>query len=101
MSGTCARIDFLKKHNIRFNENLSLYGIDTCLFTDIRKIDRNFYVLEERLEHDLSEKELNEAEKKKRSYLYLEAYKETARKNHFYIFFISLYELIFKIMRRI
>lgn len=101
MSGTCARIDFLKKHNIRFNENLSLYGIDTCLFTDIRKIDRNFYVLEERLEHDLSEKELNEAEKKKRSYLYLEACKETARKNHFYIFFISLYELIFKIMRRI
>lgn len=72
MSGTCARIDFLKKYNIRFNEKLFLYGIDTCFFTDIRKIDNRFYVLEERLCHDLSENHLIGQELKNHTRLYLE-----------------------------
>ena len=71
MSGTCVRIDFLKKHNIRFNENLSLYGIDTCFFSDVRKIDKHFYVLEERLEHDLSENHLIGEDLKNHTRLYL------------------------------
>lgn len=72
MSGTCVRIDFLKKYNIKFNEKLSLYGIDTCFFTDIRKIDNHFYVLEERLDHDLSENHLIGEELKNHTRLYLE-----------------------------
>ena len=73
MSGTCARIDFLKKHNIRFNENLSLYGIDNCFFSDLRKFDRRFYVLKESLGHDLSENHLIGDALKKHRCIYLEA----------------------------
>lgn len=100
MSGTCARISFLKENKIRFNEELSLYGIDTCFFSDVRKIDSRFYVLDEKLRHDLSESELNDIEKKKRTFNYLEACKKTARKNYFYIFLISLYEIFLKIIGR-
>lgn len=100
MSGTCARISFLKENKIAFNEELSLYGIDTCFFTDVRKIDSRFYVLDEKLGHDLSESDLNKLEKKKRTFNYLEACKKTARKNHFHIFLISLYEIFLKIIGR-
>lgn len=101
MSGTCARIDFLKKHNIRFNENLSLYGIDTCLFTDIRKIDRNFYVLEERLEHDLSENHLIGEELKKHTRLYLEANLIINKKSLIKTLIVYIYQLYLKIRGKI
>lgn len=100
MSGTCVRIDFLKENKITFNEELSLYGIDTCFFSDVRKIDSRFYVLDERLGHDLSESELEKLDKKKRTYSYLEACKKTARKNYFHIFLICLYEIFLKIIGR-
>lgn len=100
MSGTCIRINFLKENKIRFNEELSLYGIDTCFFTDVRKIDSAFYVLDEKLGHDLSESELDKLKKKKRTFNYLEACKKTARKNSFHIFLISLYEIFLKIIGR-
>lgn len=98
MSGTCVRIDFLKKHGIRFNEELSLYGIDTGFFCDVRKIDSSFYVLDEWLEHDLSEMELDDFNKKKRTFYYLEACKKTAKKNYFCIALISLYEFFLRII---
>ncbi len=101
MSGTCVRIDFLKKHGIRFNEELFLYGIDTCFFCDVRKMDSQFYVLDERLGHDLSEIELDDFNKKKRTFYYLEACKKTAKKNYFCIALISLYEVFLKIIGRI
>lgn len=100
MSGTGVRISFLKKNKIIFNEELSLYGIDTCFFSDVRKIDSRFYVLAEKLGHDLSESELKKLDKKKRIYSYLEACKKTARKNYFYIFLICLYEIFLKIIGR-
>lgn len=98
MSGTCVRISFLKENKISFNEELSLYGIDTCFFYDVRKIDSTFYVLNEKLGHDLSESVLKDLEKKKRTFNYLEACKKTAGKNYFYIFLISLYEIFLKII---
>lgn len=101
MSGTCARIDFLKRHNIRFNENLALYGIDTCFFCDVRKIDSRFYVLDEKPEHSLSENGLNDFDKKVRSRQYISAYKKITRKNYFYLFLISLYEFFLRVIRRI
>lgn len=100
MSGTCASISFLKKHGIRFNEELSLYGIDTCFFCDVRKIDSHFYVLGERLEHNLSEMKLDNSNKKQRTFYYLEACKKTARKNSFFIALISLYEFFLRIIGR-
>lgn len=101
MSGTCARIDFLKKHNIRFNEKLSLYGIDTCFFTDIRKIDNRFYVLEERLCHDLSENHLIGQELENHTRLYLEG---TFIMNHGSILkslIVHFYQLYLKIRGKI
>lgn len=100
MSGTCARISFLNENKIRFNEELSLYGIDTCFFSDVRKIDGRFYVLDETFGHDLSESGLKDLEKKKRTFNYLEACKKTAGKNYFHIFLISLYEIFLKIIGR-
>lgn len=100
MSGTCVRVNFLMQNNIRFNENLSLYGIDTCFFSDVRKIDSKFYVLDEKLEHDLSEFKLIEIDKKKRTYFYLEACKQTAGKNYFSILLVSLYELFLRLIGR-
>lgn len=73
MSGTCVRNEFLKKYNIRFNEELSLYGIDNCFFSDVRKIDKQFYVLEENLGHDLSENHLTGDALKEHRRVYLEA----------------------------
>lgn len=97
MSGTCARIDFLKKYSIRFNENLSLYGIDNCFFMDVRKIDRNFYVLEERLEHDLSENHLTGFSLKEHRRIYLEANFIINKKSFLKTLIVHLYYFYLKI----
>ena len=101
MSGTCANIDFLKKHDIRFNEELSLYGIDTCFFSDVRKIDSRFYVLDERLEHDLSESTLIGDEKKMHSRLYLEGTLIMNRKSIFRTALIQVYKAYLKLRGKI
>lgn len=101
MSGTCVRIDFLKKHNIRFNENLSLYGIDTCFFSDVRKIDKHFYVLEERLEHDLSENHLIGEELKKQTLLYLNSTFVINRKTVVKTIIVLFYKIYLKLKRKI
>lgn len=97
MSGTCASISFLKKHGIRFNEELSLYGIDTCFFCDVRKIDSRFYVLDERLEHDLSESTLIGDEKKMHLRLYLEGTLIMSRKSIFRTVLVQLYKAYLKL----
>lgn len=91
MSGTCVKIDFLKENNIRFNENLSLYGIDNCFFSNVRKINSRFYVLDERIEHDLSENHLTGEELKKHRRIYLEANFIINRKNFIKSLIVYLY----------
>lgn len=92
MSGTCARIRFLKEKKIHFNEELSFYGIDTCFFSDVRKIDSRFYVLDEKLNHDLSENHLTEQELKKRRENYLEVALVINKKNFIYRLIIKMTE---------
>lgn len=101
MSGTCVRVKFLMQNNIHFNENLSLYGIDTCFFSDVRKIDSKFYVLDEKLEHDLSENHLIGEEKKNHSRLYLAGTFEMNKKSFFKTAVVYLYKLYLKLRGKI
>lgn len=101
MSGTCARISFLKENKIRFNEELSLYGIDTCFFSDVRKIDSRFYVLDEKLRHDLSESHLSSEEKKKHTRLYLEGTFVMNKKSFAKTAIVHLYKTYLKLRGKI
>lgn len=101
MSGTCVRINFLEENKIIFNEELSLYGIDTCFFSDVRKIDSRFYVLDERLGHDLSENHLMKEDKKKHTSLYLKGTFIMNKKNPFKTLLICLYGLYLKLRGKI
>ena len=101
MSGTGVRIPFLKKNRITFNEELSLYGIDTCFFSDVRKIDSRFYVLDERLGHDLSENHLSKEDKKKQRRFYLEGTFIMNTKSTFKTLIVYLYELYLKLHGKI
>lgn len=100
-SGVVIRINSLKKFNVYFNEELSLYGIDTCFFTDFRKKDNSFYLMDFELEHDLSESTLNRETSKKRTKNYLECCKKTARGNLISILLINIYMLFLKILGKI
>ncbi len=101
MSGTCAKITFLKSNKIRFNEQLSLYGIDTCFFSDVRKIDSRFYVLDEKFGHDLSESHLTSEEKKKRMRVYLEFIFVLNKGNVLKTLIVCMYKLYLKLTRKI
>lgn len=101
MSGTCVRILFLKKNKITFNEELSLYGIDTCFFSDVRKIDSRFYVLDEKLGHDLSENHLSKEDRKKHTRLYLEGTFIMNKKSLFKTLIVYFYELYLKLNGKI
>lgn len=101
MSGTCVRINFLEENKIIFNEELSLYGIDTCFFSDVRKIDSRFYVLDERLGHDLSENHLSKEDKKNHTRFYLEGTFIINKKNFFKTLIVYLYELYLKFYGKI
>lgn len=101
MSGTCVRISFLKENKISFNEELSLYGIDTCFFYDVRKIDSKFYVLEEKLGHDLSENHLSKEDKKKHTRLYLEGSFIMNKESYLRTLVVHLYELYLKLRGKI
>lgn len=101
MSGTCVRISFLKENKISFNEELSLYRIDTCFFYDVRKIDSKFYVLEEKLGHDLSENHLSKEDKKKHTRLYLEGSFIMNKESYLRTLVVHLYELYLKLRGKI
>lgn len=93
MSGVCIRTSFLYKNNIRFNEELFLYGIDTCFFCDVRKIDPSFYVLDEKMNHDLSQNHLSDEERKVRARTYLEANFIMVKKSFIKTLIVRLYKL--------
>lgn len=101
MSGTCVRISFLKANKIFFNEELSLYGIDTCFFSDVRKIDSRFYVLEEKLGHDLSENHLLKEDKKKHTRLYLEGSFIMNKKRLLKTLIVHIYKIYLKLRGKI
>ncbi|KPM75459.1 hypothetical protein [Pseudoalteromonas sp. UCD-33C] len=52
MSGTIIKTDSLKRHNIVFDERLTIYGVDTRFFLDCHKSGINIYVLDYCMEHD-------------------------------------------------
>lgn len=101
MSGAIVRIDAIKKYKLVFNEELQLYGIDTCFFIDLRQYDCSFYLLKTELIHDLSEKTLNKNEYKKRINIYLNCNRIIARDNGFYLFIIFLYKIFLRIFKKI
>lgn len=97
-SGVVIRISALKKFNIQFNEELSLYGIDTCFFTDFRKKDNRFFLMNFEFKHDLSESHLQKDEKAIQISKYIEAYKIIAKKNIFKLLLINMYQKILQIL---
>lgn len=101
MSGCIARINFLKENKIRFNEDLSLYGIDTCFFGDVRKKDDKFFVIETKFRHNLSVENLLGEKKKDLIRKYIQAFKIIAKTNCFSLFLIKLYELALKVLGKI
>ena len=98
MSGTVIRKEALDKYEVRFNEELRLYGIDTCFFTDLRKKDNKYYLLKIKLEHDLSETKLSRNDYKKRTNEYLDGCIKTARNNKFHIILIKIYRMFLKLL---
>lgn len=96
-SGLCIRLDFLRKTKIRFNEDLSLYCIDTDFIYRVRKFDSRFYVLDLNFIHDLSESSLTDIEKKKRRKVQIEGLEIIYKNNLFCKFLVFIYkELLIK-----
>lgn len=101
MSGCIARIQFLKANKIRFNEDLTLYGIDTSFFIDSRKFDSYYFVMETDFRHNLSEESLTGQKKKEQIKKYIKAYKIISKKKRISILIINLYELALRILGKI
>ncbi|MCF0126756.1 MAG: glycosyltransferase [Clostridia bacterium] len=95
-SGIVIRNAVFKDEGIYFNEELTLYGIDTRFFNDYRKFDNNFFVLDVELSHDLSEEHLSRDERKKRVINYYDCLFKTENNIlvksliYFYIFICKL-----------
>ncbi len=101
MSGTIVRLKFINQYKISFNEELQLYGIDTCFFTDLRKKNPCFYLMKTVLRHNLSEEILYNDNYKMRTNIYLDGCIQTARGNIVYILLIKLYKLFLHIIGRL
>ena len=96
-SGLCIRLNFLRKKKIRFNEDLSLYCIDTDFIYKVRKFDSNFFVFDLNFIHDLSESSLTDIEKKKRRKVQIEGLEIIYKNNLFCKFLVFIYkELLIK-----
>lgn len=100
-SGLCIRLHFLRKTKIRFNEDLSLYCIDTDFIYKVRKFDSRFYVLNLNFIHDLSESSLTEEEKKQRRKVQIEGLKILYKKTFLCKLFVFIYQQLLKITGRI
>lgn len=96
-SGLCIRMDFLRKTKIRFNEDLSLYCIDTDFIYRVRKFDSRFYILDLNFIHDLSEDSLTEEEQKQRRKVQIEGLKILYKKNKFFYFLICCESVLLKL----
>lgn len=101
MSGTCVKISFLHEFNIRFNENLRLYGIDTCFFSEVRKIDKCFYLCDVTFEHNLSESNLHGTALQRQTQLYLEGMFVMHAKSKIKKTILYLYKIYLKIRGKI
>ncbi|WP_339331182.1 glycosyltransferase [Aeromonas hydrophila] len=53
-SGVIIKKEIFEFHNVKFDENLSLYGIDTDFFIQISNKNIPLFVLDARISHDLS-----------------------------------------------
>jgi len=54
MSGTCISSEFIKIYSYRFDERLQLYGIDTKFYIEYCQRNIPLYIVDYRMEHDLS-----------------------------------------------
>lgn len=100
-SGMCIRKKVFFEKNIWFNEDLQLYGIDTCFFNTYRKVDKKFFVLDMVMNHDLSEVSLDATAKKKRIRDYINAYLIIAKRSPIKVLLIKFYKLILKLRKKI
>src|SRR5690606_39030987 len=64
-SGMCLRSSMFKNKNLRFDENLSFYGVDYKFVLDYGDHYDYFYVIDYALEHDLSLTKVEGVEVKK------------------------------------
>jgi GT2 family glycosyltransferase len=67
-SGMAIKNRILKETGLNFDENLSLYGIDTKFCLDYSKYFDNIYIIQYQLEHSLSQ--FNKEDKKVKIYRY-------------------------------
>ena len=101
MSGTVVRPTFLKEHGIRFNEDLTLYCIDTDFFNKCRKVDPHFFVMDIDFNHELSEASLSVEEKKERRKLQVAGLKVMYKGHGFLLLSVYIYEAALKVLGRI
>jgi hypothetical protein len=100
-SGMLFRRRAIIKANIRFNENLALYGIDTCFCIDYRKHDPKYYLMDVNISHDLSHMTTNNLElinRKRR--LNVEAMSIIYKSNKLVLFIIKIYYYFIKYIKK-
>lgn len=59
MSGTVVKSSVFNLHKLKFDERLSIYGVDTKFFLDSSDVGLGCYVLDYRMEHDSALRALN------------------------------------------
>ncbi|OXA97458.1 hypothetical protein B0A75_15970 [Flavobacterium oncorhynchi] len=53
-SGMCLKTEIFKNRNLKFDENLSFYGVDYKFVLDYGELHNYFYIIDYELKHDLS-----------------------------------------------
>ena len=99
-SGMCIRKKVFFEKNIWFNEDLQLYGIDTCFFNTYRKVDKKFFVLDMVMNHDLSQDSLTSELRKLRVRNYYKCLLKTEN-NIVYKVIILMYMGFCRMLRKI
>lgn len=99
-SGMCIRKKVFFEKNIWFNEDLQLYGIDTCFFNTYRKVDKKFFVLDMVMNHDLSQDSLTPELRKLRVRNYYKCLLKTEN-NIVYKVIILMYMGFCRMLRKI
>lgn len=101
-SGMTIKKDFFIRNNFLFNENLSLYGIDTDFCVRFNKIENKHYVLDVELNHDLSQFNSSHSleEQIKKDDQRIDALFVIYKNNILGILFAKFYRIYAKIKRR-